>query len=160
MFVNHLWQLYFGTGLVKTAEDFGLQGERPSHPELLDWLAVECIESGWNVKHLVKLIVLSSTYRQSSQVDESSLASDPENRLLSRGARFRLPAWMLRDAALRASGLLHPVFGGPRSNLINPWASGKRISWDDSLTYPAKDRPVSPDSVCVLETQYRAHFPF
>lgn len=111
--VNHLWQLCFGTGLVKTAEDFGLQGERPSHPELLDWLGVECMESGWNVKHLVKLIVMSSTYRQSSQAEPSSLARDPENRLLSRGARFRLPAWMLRDAALRASGLLHPVIGGP-----------------------------------------------
>jgi hypothetical protein len=108
-----LWQLCFGTGLVKTSEDFGLQGERPSHPELLDWLAVECIESGWNTKHLIKLMVMSSTYRQSSHVDESSLARDPENRLLSRGARFRLPAWMLRDAALHASGLFHPVIGGP-----------------------------------------------
>lgn len=113
VFVNHLWQLCFGTGLVKTTEDFGLQGERPSHPELLDWLAVECIESGWNVKHLLKLMVMSSTYRQSSRVDEVTLARDPENRLLSRGARFRLPAWMLRDAALQASGLFHPVMGGP-----------------------------------------------
>lgn len=113
VWVNHLWQLCFGTGLVKTSEDFGLQGERPSHPELLDWLAVECIESGWNTKHLIKLMVMSSTYRQSSHVDESSLARDPENRLLSRGARFRLPAWMLRDAALHVSGLFHPVIGGP-----------------------------------------------
>lgn len=113
VWVNHLWQLCFGAGLVKTTEDFGLQGERPSHPELLDWLAVECIESGWSVKHLLKLIVMSSTYRQSSRVDATSLARDPENRLLSRGARFRLPAWMLRDAALHSSGLLHPVVGGP-----------------------------------------------
>jgi hypothetical protein len=111
--VNHLWQLCFGTGLVKTTEDFGLQGERPSHPELLDWLAVECVESGWDVKHLLKLIVMSSTYRQSSKVDESLMARDPENRLLARGARFRLPAWMLRDNALRASELFHPAIGGP-----------------------------------------------
>jgi hypothetical protein len=111
--VNHLWQLCFGTGLVKTTEDFGLQGERPSHPELLDWLAVECVESGWDVKHLLRLIVTSSTYRQSSRVSAALLARDPENRLLARGSRFRLPSWMLRDAALRASRLLHPVLGGP-----------------------------------------------
>lgn len=113
VFVNHLWQLCFGTGLVKTADDFGLQGERPSHPELLDWLAVECVESGWNVKHLLRLMVTSSTYRQRSQVGEELLARDPENRLLARGSRHRLPSWMLRDAALRASGLLHAVLGGP-----------------------------------------------
>ncbi len=76
--VNHLWQLCFGTGIVKTAEDFGLQGERPSHPELLDWLAVECVESGWNIKHLLKLMVMSSTYRQSSRVEESLQARDPK----------------------------------------------------------------------------------
>ena len=111
--VNHLWQICFGAGLVKTTEDFGLQGERPSHPELLDWLAVECVESGWNIKHLLKLIVSSATYRQSSDVRQALLARDPENRLLARGARFRLPSWMLRDAALRSSGLLHPVLGGP-----------------------------------------------
>ncbi len=111
--VNHLWQLCFGTGLVKTTEDFGLQGEQPSHPELLDWLAVECVESGWDVKHLLKLIVMSSTYRQSSKIDELLLARDPENRLLARGARFRLPAWILRDNALRASELFHPTIGGP-----------------------------------------------
>ena len=118
--VNHLWQLCFGTGLVKTTEDFGLQGERPSHPELLDWLAVECIESGWDIKHLLKLIVMSSTYRQSSQVKEELLSKDPENRLLARGSRFRLPAWMLRDSALRSSGLLHPVVGGPPVRPFQP----------------------------------------
>jgi len=111
--VNNLWQIFFGVGLVKTAEDFGLQGERPSHPELLDWLAVECMESGWDLKHLLKLIVMSSTYRQSSRADDALRARDPENRLLARGARFRLPAWMLRDSALQASGLIHPVLGGP-----------------------------------------------
>ncbi len=111
--VNHLWQLCFGAGLVRTTEDFGLQGERPTHPELLDWLAVECLESGWDVKHLLKLIVTSATYRQSSQATETQIARDPENRLLARGARFRLPAWMLRDAALHASGLINPALGGP-----------------------------------------------
>lgn len=111
--VNHLWQLCFGAGLVRTTEDFGLQGERPTHPEVLDWLAVECVESGWDVKHLLRLIVTSKTYRQSSQVSEKLLAIDPENRLLARGPRYRLPAWMLRDAALQASGLLNPAVGGP-----------------------------------------------
>jgi len=111
--VNHCWQLLFGTGLVKTVEDFGLQGEPPSHPELLDWLAVEFMEHDWDVKYLLKLIVTSETYRQSSAVSDELLARDPENRLLARGARFRLPSWMLRDAALRASGLLNPAIGGP-----------------------------------------------
>ena len=111
--VNHLWQMCFGAGLVRTTEDFGLQGERPTHPELLDWLAVECLESGWDVKHLLKLIVTSATYRQSSQATETQIARDPENRLLARGARFRLPAWMLRDAALQASGLINETLGGP-----------------------------------------------
>jgi hypothetical protein len=110
----------FGRGLVKTVEDFGVQGERPSHPELLDWLAVEFSESGWNVKHLLKLMVMSSTYRQSSRVSEALLARDPDNRLLARGSRFRLPSWMLRDTALQASGLLHPVIGGPPVRPFQP----------------------------------------
>jgi hypothetical protein len=110
---NHLWQLCFGAGLVRTPEDFGLQGERPTHPELLDWLAVELIESGWDVKHLLRLIVTSDTYRQNSNVGEALRLRDPENRLLARGARFRLPSWMLRDAALRAAGLLNEAQGGP-----------------------------------------------
>jgi hypothetical protein len=118
--VNHLWQVCFGRGLVKTVEDFGVQGERPSHPELLDWLAVECSESGWNVKHLLKLMVMSSTYRQSSRVSEALLARDPDNRWLARGSRFRLPSWMLRDTALQASGLLHPVIGGPPVRPFQP----------------------------------------
>ena len=141
MLVNHLWQLCFGTGLVKTAEDFGLQGESPSHPELLDWLAVECVESGWNVKHLLKLIVMSSTYRQSSRVEESLQARDPENRLLARGARFRLPAWMLRDAALHASGLFHVAIGGPPVRPFQP--SGV---WEENFmgrfTYEPSEGPA------------------
>jgi hypothetical protein len=111
--VNHLWQMLFGVGLVRTPEDFGLQGERPTHPELLDWLAVEFMESGWDVKHLLTVIATSTTYRQDSAVSEALLARDPQNRLLARGPRFRLPSWMLRDSALRASGLLNPALGGP-----------------------------------------------
>ena len=111
--VNHLWQMLFGQGLVKTTEDFGLQGERPLHPELLDWLAVDLVEHGWDLKRTLKLIVLSRTYRQDSSVTPALLAKDPENRLLARGARFRLPSWMIRDSALCAAGLFNPVLGGP-----------------------------------------------
>jgi hypothetical protein len=111
--VNHLWQLLFANGIVRTADDFGLQGERPSHPELLDWLAVDFREHGWDVKRLLRLIVTSGTYRQDSSVTPALLAKDPDNRLLARGSRHRLPSWMLRDSALRAAGLLHDVIGGP-----------------------------------------------
>jgi hypothetical protein len=111
--VNNLWAMLFGNGLVRTPEDFGLQGERPTHPELLDWLAVEFMESGWDVKHLLKLMATSATYRQSSAVSPALLARDPENRLLARAPRFRLPAWMLRDGALRSSGLMNAALGGP-----------------------------------------------
>lgn len=111
--VNRLWQQVFGTGLVKTSEDFGVQGERPSHPELLDWLAVEFRESGWDVKHMLRLMVTSATYRQSSAVSPALLERDPANRLLARGPRYRWPSWMLRDQALAAVGLLVEQVGGP-----------------------------------------------
>ena len=111
--VNRYWQMYFGAGLVRTPEDFGLQGKRPTHSGLLDWLAVEFVESGWNVKHIQKTIVMSATYRQSSSVTKAQLRTDPENRLLARAGRFRLPSWMIRDAALQASGLLQTRRGGP-----------------------------------------------
>jgi hypothetical protein len=110
--VNRYWQLFFGIGIVKTAEDFGVQGEKPSHPELLDWLAREYIENGWDVKHIHKLIVTSATYRQSSKVSPALVERDPENRLLARGPRYRLPSWMIRDQALAASGLLVDKIGG------------------------------------------------
>src|SRR5207237_222092 len=110
--VNRYWQQYFGVGLVKTAEDFGVQGERPSHPELLDWLATEFIRSGWNIKHIQKLILCSATYRQSSKVSPRLLARDPENRLLARGPRFRVDAEVLRDSSLYISGLLQDSEGG------------------------------------------------
>lgn len=111
--VNRLWQQFFGLGLVKSSEDFGVQGDKPSHPELLDWLAVEFRESGWNVKQLVRLIVTSSTYRQSSHLPPGMAERDPDNRLLARGPRYRLPSWMLRDQALAAGGLLVERLGGP-----------------------------------------------
>lgn len=111
--VNQLWQLCFGSGLVRTPEDFGLQGEMPTHPDLLDWLAVELIESGWDVKHIMRLIVTSETYQQSSEFTPVLLERDPDNKLLARGSRFRLPSWMIRDAALSYSGLLDDSFGGP-----------------------------------------------
>lgn len=111
--VNRYWQHFFGQGLVKTTEDFGSQGERPSHPELLDWLASEFVSSGWNVKHMLKLIVMSSTYQQSSKVTAETLAADSENRLLARGARFRLTAQAIRDQALLLGGLLVEKVGGP-----------------------------------------------
>src|SRR5204863_3624075 len=97
--VNRFWQRYFGTGLVKTAEDFGSQGESPSHPELLDWLATEFNQSGWNVKHIQKLILTSAAYKQSSRITPEFLQKDPQNRLLARGPRFRMDAEMIRDNA-------------------------------------------------------------
>jgi len=118
--VNRLWQQFFGTGIVKTADNFGVQGDPPSHPELLDWLAVEFRESGWDVKRMVKLIVMSATYRQSSHVAPGMAERDPENRLLSHGPRHRLPSWMLRDQALAASGLLVEKVGGPPVKAYQP----------------------------------------
>ncbi|MBL8795304.1 MAG: PSD1 domain-containing protein [Planctomycetia bacterium] len=118
--VNRYWQQFFGVGLVKTSEDFGVQGERPVHPELLDWLATEFIASGWDLKHLLRLIATSATYRQSSQVPAALHERDPENRLLARGSRYRLPSWMLRDQALAASGLLTQTFGGPSVKPYQP----------------------------------------
>jgi hypothetical protein len=111
--VNRFWQMYFGVGLVRTVEDFGAQGEWPIHPELLDWLAVEFMARGWNVKALQKTIVMSATYRQSAKATPELLQKDPENRLLARGARFRLPAEVIRDQALAVSGLLVEKIGGP-----------------------------------------------
>ncbi|MSR54169.1 MAG: DUF1553 domain-containing protein [Gemmataceae bacterium] len=110
--VNRYWQMFMGTGLVKSTEDFGTQGDFPSHPELLDWLAVEFRVSGWDLRKLITLIVTSATYRQSSVVSKELYAKDPENRLLGRGPRFRLQAEFLRDQALAISGLLNGEVGG------------------------------------------------
>ncbi|MFM7102361.1 MAG: DUF1553 domain-containing protein, partial [Verrucomicrobiota bacterium] len=111
--VNRFWERCFGTGLVKTSEDFGRQGEAPSHPELLDWLATEFVRTGWDMKALHKTIVMSATYRQDAATDARRQEQDPDNRLLSRGPRFRLDAEMIRDQALAVSGLLQPRVGGP-----------------------------------------------
>jgi mono/diheme cytochrome c family protein len=111
--MNRMWAAHFGRGLVETSEDFGTQGELPSHPELLDWLATEFIRQGWSQKAMHRLIVTSATYRQSSRVTPELLERDPFNRLLARGPRFRMDAEMLRDQALAASGLLNPQIGGP-----------------------------------------------
>jgi len=124
--VNRFWQAYFGTGLVKTVDNFGSQGEFPSHPELLDWLAVTFQESGWDVKELQRLIVTSATYRQSSTVTSEMAEMDPENRLLSRATRMRLPAQMIRDQALAISGLLTERIGGPSVGPYQPDGL-----WDD-----------------------------
>ena len=118
--VNRFWQMLFGTGIVKTVEDFGAQGDPPSHPELLDWLAGEFQGNGWNVKGLLKTIVTSATYRQTSRTSPELLQRDPNNRLLARGPRFRLSAEMLRDQALFASGLLVEKLGGPSVKTYQP----------------------------------------
>ncbi len=119
--VNRMWQELFGAGLVKTAEDFGTQGEPPSHPELLDYLAVRFMESGWDVKSMYREIMLSATYRQSARVTPELRQRDPENRLLARGPRFRLDAEVIRDQALAASGLLDRKVGGES---VRPWQPG------------------------------------
>jgi hypothetical protein len=132
--VNRYWQQVFGTGLVKTAEDFGAQGEPPSHPELLDWLAVAFRESGWNVKRLMKLIVTSAAYRQSARLTRERLEKDPANRLLSRGPRFRLDAEVLRDQALVVSGLLVEKLGGPSVKPPQPPGLWKAVAFVGSNT--------------------------
>jgi cytochrome c553 len=119
-FVNRLWRIYFGAGLTRTLDDLGSQGDWPTHPELLDWLAVEFRESGWDVKHMVELIVTSRTYRQSSQAAPEVVERDPLNRLLARQARFRIEAELVRDNALAISGLLAPKVGGESARPYQP----------------------------------------
>jgi hypothetical protein len=120
VFVNQLWQEFFGKGIVKTTGDFGMQGELPSHPALLDWLAVDFMEHSWDVKRLVKQMVLSATYRQSTKVTKEQLAIDPENIYLSHGPRNRLPAEFIRDMVLASSGLLINTIGGPSVKPYQP----------------------------------------
>jgi mono/diheme cytochrome c family protein len=136
--VNRAWQTFFGQGLIKTSENLGTQSDPPSHPELLDWLAVEFRESGWDVKRLHRLIVTSATYRQSSRVTQELAARDPENRLLARGPRFRLPSLLLRDVALASSGLLNTRVGGKPVYPYQPkdiW-DGLSITKERDFTYP------------------------
>ena len=139
--VNRFWQLLFGTGIVKTVEDFGSQGEWPSHPELLDWLAVDFVESGWNTKGLLKQIVLSATYRQTSRITPEFLERDPENRLLARGPRLRLDAETIRDSALSASGLLSSQIGGPSAFPYHPAGL-----WQEINNRPGYSRTYKQDS--------------
>lgn len=132
--VNRIWQSVFGVGLVKTSEDFGVMGDRPSHPELLDWLAVEFVESGWNVNHILKLMVTSAAYRQSSLVTREKLNADATNRFLARGPRRRLDAEVIRDQALFVSGLLRRDIGGPSVRPYQPAGLWKVVAITGSNT--------------------------
>ena len=138
--VNRMWQAFFGTGLVKTSEDFGVQSEYPIHLELLDWLATEFVRKGWSMKEMHRLIVTSATYRQDSRLNEWHRDHDPGNRLLSRGSRFRMPSMILRDWALSASGLLNPGIGGkPVYPYLpeNPWETLAQVTKERDFSYPA-----------------------
>ena len=132
--VNRFWQEVFGVGLVKSADDFGTTSEPPVNQELLDWLATEFIESGWNVKHMFELMVTSSTYRQSAEVTREKLEKDPQNRLCSRGPRFRMDAEMVRDYALAASGLLADKVGGPSVKPYQPEGVWEAVAMPESNT--------------------------
>ena len=160
MTVNRIWQEVFGTGLVKTADDFGSQGEPPSHPELLDWLAVDFRESGWDVKRFYRQVLTSATYRQSALTTPEKLAKDPENRLLSRGPRFRMDAEMLRDYALAASGLLAPQIGGPSVKPYQPEGVWEAVAMVGSNTRFYKpdtgERPLPPLALHLLEAERAA----
>lgn len=172
--VNRWWAEIFGTGIVRTSEDFGTQGDPPSHPELLDWLSIEFMESGWSMKHVLKQIVMSATYQQDSNVSDESLLADPGNRLLSRGPRFRLPAESIRDNALRISGLLsdyqrgEPVYPpqpaglwkqtGRNEPIYNVDLSERRyrrgiyVVWRRAAPYPSFVNFDAPDRMsCVVE---------
>jgi uncharacterized protein DUF1553/uncharacterized protein DUF1549/concanavalin A-like lectin/glucanase superfamily protein/cytochrome c len=135
VFVNRVWQMHFGRGLVETAEDFGSQGSIPTHPELLDWLAVRFVESGWDVKTLHRLIVTSATYKQASELGDEALARDARNELYARGPRWRMTAEMVRDSALAASGLLVAKVGGPSVRPYQP--SGIWNPLNSFYEYPA-----------------------
>ena len=143
--VNRLWQMFFGLGLVKTAENFGSQGEPPSHRELLDWLAAELIDSHWDVKHVQRLILTSATYRQSSKVTGDLLEKDPENRLLARGPRFRLPAETVRDNALAVSGLLNRKVGGPSVFPYQPPGIWEELAFGDGFSMQTYVQSHGPD---------------
>ncbi len=172
--VNRWWARIFGRGIVRTAEDFGTQAEPPSHPRLLDWLAVEFAESGWDMKHILKTIVLSDTYRQDSRVTPEMLELDPDNQLLARGPRFRMSAEMIRDNALTVSGLLSDKMQGPPIMPFQPdgmwrqvgrnepkwieakdenrWRRGIYIIWRRAAPYPSFVNFDGPDrSACVVQ---------
>ena len=134
--VNRVWRDHFGTGLVKTVEDFGAQSENPSHPKLLDWLAVEFVESGWDMRALHRLIVTSATYQQSSVIDSTLLSEDPENRLLARGPRYRMDGFAIRDAALQAASLLNTKVGGAPVKPYQPEGLWNVVASGAGTRYP------------------------
>jgi hypothetical protein len=168
--VNRYWQMYFGTGIVKTAEDFGSQGDAPSHPELLDWLATEFVRSGWNVKAMQRLIVTSAAYRQASVARPDLSERDPENRLTARGPRVRLSAEMIRDQALLLSGLMSTKMGGPAVRPYQPEGLWEQLSafpgrklfvrstgedlWRRSI-YSYWKRTVPPPSMTIFDAPTR-----
>jgi hypothetical protein len=151
VFVNRLWQGHFGNGIVQTVDDFGTQGTNPTHPELLDYLAVEFVRSGWDIKHMHKLMVMSATYRQNSNVSREDLEKDPRNFLLERGPRFRMPAETIRDNALMASGLLVKKVGG---DAVFPYAPD--AIWDGA----AQGAVVYPTNVPADENHRRSMYTY
>ena len=165
--VNRYWQKYFGIGLVKTSEDFGAQGEPPSHPELLDWLATEFVRTGWDIAAMQKLIVTSRTYRQDTRITPKLLQQDPNNRLLARGARFRLSGQAIRDQALFVSGLLVERIGGPSVSPYQPanmWAEMsmgmkyKQSSGEDLFRrslYTIWKRTIAPPTMAIFDSADR-----
>lgn len=162
--VNRLWQSFFAAGLVRTPEDFGTRGQPPTHPELLDWLAVELVSSGWDIKHIVRTLVLSQTYRQSSRVGRARYQQDPENRLWSRGPRMRLSAEAVRDNALAVSGLLEEQLGG--RSFYPPQTAGlwKEISFDPGrftaqVYFPSEGRDLFRRSLYIFWKRAVPHPP-
>ena len=171
VFVNQTWQEFFGKGIVKSSGDFGMQGDLPSHPELLDWLAVDFREHGWDIKRLVKQIVMSATYRQSAILTPEKAKTDPENTYLSRGPRYRLPAEFVRDLVLASSGLLTRTIGGPSVNPYQPpglWenatsgrgllANYKQVHGPNLYRrgmYTLIKRTVPPASLCIFDASNR-----
>ena len=165
--VNRYWQMYFGTGLVKTVDDFGAQGESPSHPELLDWLATRFIDSGWDIKAMQRLIVTSATYRQSSRSTPEAMQKDPEDRLLAHGPRLRLSAEMIRDQALAASGLLVEQLGGASVKPYQPAGLWKELTDTEDYEpdrgeslyrrsmYTFWKRTISPPSMMTFDASAR-----
>jgi hypothetical protein len=151
VYINRMWQGHFGNGIVQTVDDFGTQGTNPTHPELLDYLAVELIRSGWDIKHMHKLMVMSATYRQNSNIDASNLEKDPRNFLLERGPRLRMPAETIRDNALAVSGLLVKQAGG---DAVFPYAPD--AIWDGT----AQGLAIYPTNVPIERNYRRSMYTF
>jgi hypothetical protein len=143
--VNHFWQMYFGLGIVKTSEDFGSQGDPPSNQDLLDWLATEFIARHWDIRAMQRLIVTSATYRQGSKVTPEMIEKDPENRLLARGPRFRLPAEMVRDNALAVSGLINEKIGGPSVSPYQPKGLWEEMAFGGDFSAQKYDQSHGAD---------------